>query len=136
MIPNKRNSGFGGETTGAGKSIAIDALGLCLGDRAGINVVRPNSKKAELSYRVIKELDNYFLLEIDLKTGRHHQIRAQLSSIGCTIKGDLKYGAKRSNKDGSIHLHARKIEFTHPVSKELIKINAPTPKESIWDACL
>lgn len=94
------------------------------------------SKKAILHYQVLKKLDNYSLLEIDLETGRHHQIRVQLSNIGATIKGDLKYGAKRSNKDGSIHLHARKIEFTHPVSKELIKINAPTPKESIWDACL
>ena len=93
------------------------------------------SKKAILHYQVLKELDNYSLLEIDLETGRHHQIRVQLSNIGTTIKGDLKYGAKRSNKDGSIHLHARKIEFIHPVSKELIKINAPTPKESIWDAC-
>ncbi len=94
------------------------------------------SKNAILHYQVIKNLDNYSLLEIDLETGRHHQIRVQLSTIGSIIKGDLKYGAKRSNKDGSIHLHARKIEFTHPVSKELIKITAPTPKEPIWDACL
>ena len=94
------------------------------------------SKKAILHYKVIKKLDNYFLLEIDLETGRHHQIRVQLSTIGSTIKGDLKYGAKRSNKDGSIHLHARKIEFTHPVNKEIIKITAPTPKEVIWEACL
>ncbi|CAL2101272.1 RNA pseudouridylate synthase, group 1 [Tenacibaculum sp. 190130A14a] len=94
------------------------------------------SKKAVLHYQVLKKLDNYSLLEIDLETGRHHQIRVQLSNIGSTIKGDLKYGAKRSNKDGSIHLHARKIEFTHPVSKELLKITAPTPKDPIWDACL
>ena len=94
------------------------------------------SKKAILHYQVIKKLDNYSLLEVDLETGRHHQIRVQLSNIGSTIKGDLKYGAKRSNKDGSIHLHARKIEFIHPVSKELIKITASTPKDSIWDACL
>lgn len=94
------------------------------------------SKKAILHYKVLKKLDNYSLLEIDLETGRHHQIRVQLSNIGSTIKGDLKYGAKRSNKDGSIHLHARRIEFTHPVSKELIKTNAPTPKDPIWDACL
>ncbi|CAM1351427.1 RluA family pseudouridine synthase [Tenacibaculum insulae] len=94
------------------------------------------SKKAILHYQILKKLDNYCLLEIDLETGRHHQIRVQLSKIGATIKGDLKYGAKRSNKDGSIHLHARKIEFTHPVSKELIKITAPTPKDPIWDACL
>ncbi|MEO9569639.1 MAG: RluA family pseudouridine synthase [Polaribacter sp.] len=94
------------------------------------------SKKAILHYTVIKKLDNYSLLEIDLETGRHHQIRTQLSNIGCPIKGDLKYGFNRSNKDGSIHLHARKIAFTHPVSKEIIKITAPTPKEVIWNACI
>ena len=94
------------------------------------------SKKAILHYQVLKKLDNYSLLEVDLETGRHHQIRVQLSNIGSIIKGDLKYGAKRSNKDSSIHLHARRIEFTHPVSKELIKITAPTPKDPIWDACL
>ena len=94
-----------------------------------------NSKKAILHYRVIKKLKNYTLLEIDLETGRHHQIRVQLSAIGCPIKGDLKYGFPRSNKDGSIHLHARKITFTHPVSKETITVVAPTPKDPIWDAC-
>ena len=94
------------------------------------------SKKAILHYKTLKNLDNYSLLEVDLETGRHHQIRVQLSNIGAIIKGDLKYGAKRSNKDGSIHLHARKIEFTHPVSKELIKITAPTPSDPVWDACL
>ena len=94
------------------------------------------SKKAILHYQLLKKLDNYSLLEIDLETGRHHQIRVQLSNIGSIIKGDLKYGAKRSNKDGSINLHARRIEFTHPVSKDLIKITAPTPKDAIWDACL
>ena len=94
------------------------------------------SKKAILHYQTKKKLDNYSLLEVDLETGRHHQIRVQLSSIGSTIKGDLKYGAKRSNKDGSIHLHARKIEFIHPVSKELVKVIAPTPKDPIWDACM
>ena len=93
------------------------------------------SKKAILHYKVIKKLDNYSLLEVDLETGRHHQIRAQLSSIGCSIKGDLKYGFNRSNKDGSIHLHAKKIEFTHPVTKEKIMISAPTPNEVIWNAC-
>ncbi|MCD8410190.1 RluA family pseudouridine synthase [Tenacibaculum finnmarkense] len=93
------------------------------------------SKKAILHYKILKNLDNYSLLEIDLETGRHHQIRVQLSNIGCIIKGDLKYGAKRSNKDGGIHLHARKIEFIHPVSKELIKVTAPTPKDPIWGAC-
>ena len=93
------------------------------------------SKKAILHYQVIKKLDNYSLLEIDLETGRHHQIRAQLSAMGSSIKGDLKYGFSRSNKDGSIHLHARKIEFIHPVSKEKISISAPTPNEVIWKAC-
>ena len=93
------------------------------------------SKKAILHYKVIKKLDNYSLLEVDLETGRHHQIRAQLSYIGCSIKGDLKYGFNRSNKDGSIHLHAKKIEFTHPVTKEKIMISAPTPNEVIWNAC-
>ncbi len=94
------------------------------------------SKRAVLHYNVIKKLDNYSLIEVDLETGRHHQIRAQLSSIGFPIKGDLKYGFNRSNKDGSIHLHARKIAFIHPVSKENILITAPTPNEVIWKACL
>jgi 23S rRNA pseudouridine1911/1915/1917 synthase len=93
------------------------------------------SKNAILHYNVIKKLENYFLVEIDLETGRHHQIRAQLSHIGSPIKGDLKYGFPRSNKDGSISLHARKIRFTHPVSKEDIEITAATPKNIIWDAC-
>lgn len=93
------------------------------------------SKKAILHYKTIKKLDNYSLLEIDLETGRHHQIRAQLSAIGCPIKGDLKYGFNRSNKDGSIHLHARKIEFTHPVSQEKISLTAPLPKDAVWDSC-
>ncbi|MEN8879505.1 MAG: RNA pseudouridine synthase, partial [Polaribacter sp.] len=93
------------------------------------------SKKAILHYSVVKKLDNYTLLEIDLETGRHHQIRAQLSNIGYPIKGDLKYGFNRSNKDGSIHLHARKIEFIHPVTKEKVSVIAPTPNEVIWNAC-
>lgn len=93
------------------------------------------SKKAILHYKTIKKLDNYSLLEIDLETGRHHQIRTQLSEIGHPIKGDLKYGFPRSNKGGSIHLHARKIQFTHPVNKEEIKLTAPTPNDSIWNAC-
>ncbi len=93
------------------------------------------SKKATLHYKIIKKLDNYTLLEIDLETGRHHQIRTQLSNIGSPIKGDLKYGFGRSNKDGSISLHARKIEFKHPVSKEQISVIAPTPNDSIWNAC-
>lgn len=95
-----------------------------------------NSKKAILHYKVIKKLDNYFLLEINLETGRHHQIRVQLSNIGCPIKGDLKYGFDRSNKDASISLHARHIEFTHPVKKEAISIDAPLPNDAIWNACL
>lgn len=95
----------------------------------------PDSKKAVLDYRMLKALNTYFLLEIDLKTGRHHQIRSQLSAIGCPIKGDLKYGFPRSNKDASIHLHARKLEFLHPVKNEPLTILAPLPKDSIWDAC-
>ncbi|MFC5044925.1 RluA family pseudouridine synthase [Aquimarina hainanensis] len=94
------------------------------------------SKKASLSYRVLKKLQRFQLLEIDLHTGRHHQIRAQLSAIGCHIKGDLKYGASRSNKNGSIHLHARKLQFTHPVKKEAMTIIAPPPSDSVWDDCL
>ena len=96
----------------------------------------PDSKKAILHYKIIKKLDNYFLLEVNLETGRHHQIRSQLSSIGSPIKGDLKYGFDRSNKDASISLHARNIQFTHPVSKDDLNITAPLPKDPIWDACL
>ena len=92
----------------------------------------PNSKEASLSYKVIGNSDNYFLLEIELHTGRHHQIRAQLGAIGCKIKGDLKYGAPRSNPGGGIHLHARKIEFIHPVSKEKITITASVPDDQLW----
>ena len=95
----------------------------------------PDSKKAILEYRILKELDNYFLLEVDLKTGRHHQIRSQLSAIGCSIKGDLKYGFDRSNKDAGIHLHARKLEFIHPVKREPIIVIAEVPDESLWQAC-
>jgi 23S rRNA pseudouridine1911/1915/1917 synthase len=94
-----------------------------------------DSKKAILEYKVLKELDRFFLLEIDLKTGRHHQIRAQLAAIGCIIKGDLKYGADRSNADGGIHLHARELSFVHPVKKEMIHLLAPLPKDPVWDAC-
>ena len=94
------------------------------------------SKKGILHYRLLKKLDRYFLLEIDLETGRHHQIRAQLSFIGCPIKGDLKYGFPRSNSDGSIHLHAREISFIHPVSKEKIHLKAPPPKDPVWQACV
>ncbi|CAI8171307.1 MAG: tRNA pseudouridine synthase C [Polaribacter sp. SA4-10] len=94
------------------------------------------SKKAILHYNTIKKLDNYSLIEVDLETGRHHQIRTQLSHIGCPIKGDLKYGSDRSNKDGSISLHARKINFIHPVTKEEINITSPPPNDIIWNACL
>lgn len=94
----------------------------------------PESKKASLDYKIIKELNNYFALEINLHTGRHHQIRAQLQAIGCSIKGDLKYGFDRSNPDGGIHLHARKLAFSHPVSKEQIEIIAPTPSDAIWNS--
>ncbi len=90
------------------------------------------SKIASLDYEIIKELNHYFVLEINLHTGRHHQIRAQLAAIGCAIKGDLKYGFDRSNPDGGIHLHARKLSFIHPVSKEFLTIIAPTPQDVIW----
>ena len=93
----------------------------------------PNSKRAVLNYRLIGRSENYFLLEIDLKTGRHHQIRCQLAKIGCTIKGDLKYGAPRSNPDASICLHARHVDFIHPVSKELISVDAPVPEGNLWN---
>ena len=94
------------------------------------------AKEAILTYNIIKTLDNYLLLEIDLETGRHHQIRAQLSKIGASIKGDLKYGAPRSNPDGGISLHARKLDFIHPVTKEHVEIVAPVPQnDAIWRAC-
>ena len=92
------------------------------------------SKKAVLSYKILKKITNYYVLEVALETGRHHQIRAQLTAIGCPIIGDLKYGFNRSNRDGSIHLHSRKLCFVHPVKKEPITIIAPTPKEVIWTA--
>lgn len=95
-----------------------------------------DSKKAILEYSLVKKLEHYFLLEIDLHTGRHHQIRAQLAAIGCVIKGDLKYGADRSNKDGSIHLHARKLSFIHPVKNEPINLIADPPDDSIWNVCV
>jgi 23S rRNA pseudouridine1911/1915/1917 synthase len=94
-----------------------------------------NGKHAVLDYKLLKKLDNFYFLEIKPKTGRHHQIRVQLAHIGCIIKGDLKYGAKRSNKDASIHLLAQKLTFTHPVKKEEITIVAPAPKDSVWEAC-
>ena len=92
------------------------------------------SKHALLHYKLIDSSQNYNLIEVELKTGRHHQIRCQLSSIGCPIKGDLKYGAQRSNPDGSISLHARYIEFIHPVSKEQIQITAPVPNDRLWQS--
>ncbi|GAP71608.1 RluA family pseudouridine synthase [Candidatus Symbiothrix dinenymphae] len=94
----------------------------------------PNSKKAILSYKLIARSDNYHLLEVDLKTGRHHQIRCQLAKMGCPIKGDLKYGFDRSNPDGGISLHARQAQFIHPVSKEKIDIVAPAPQDNLWQA--
>ena len=98
-------------------------------------VVKPgtkDAKRAVLSYKVIAQSDRYMLLAINLETGRHHQIRCQLAAIGCPIKGDLKYGAKRSNPDGGISLHARKVEFIHPVSKQPICITAPVPDDALW----
>lgn len=94
------------------------------------NVV--GAKNAELVYKVLAASDHYSLIEVELLTGRHHQIRAQLASLGCPIKGDLKYGAERSNPDGSIHLHARSLKFQHPVSKEFVTITAPVPDEPLW----
>ena len=94
------------------------------------------AKESILTYKIIKTLENYQLLEIDLETGRHHQIRAQLSKTGVPIKGDLKYGAPRSNPDGGISLHARKLQFIHPVTKENIEITAPVPQnDAVWKAC-
>lgn len=98
--------------------------------------VTEGAKEAILNYEIIKVLDNFQLLEVDLETGRHHQIRAQLSKIGVPIKGDLKYGAARSNPDGGIHLHARKLQFVHPVSLEQLILTAPVPQnDAIWKAC-
>ena len=98
--------------------------------------VTEGAKEAILNYEIIKTLDNFQLLEVDLETGRHHQIRAQLSKIGVPIKGDLKYGSARSNPDGGIHLHARALEFVHPVTKEDVKITAPVPQNDVvWKAC-
>jgi 23S rRNA pseudouridine1911/1915/1917 synthase len=94
-----------------------------------------DSKKAILHYKTVKALDNYTLLEVELETGRHHQIRSQLSTIGSPIKGDLKYGFDRSNKDASISLHARRLQFTHPVSKDPIDVLAALPNDPIWNAC-
>ncbi|MBR3625537.1 MAG: RNA pseudouridine synthase [Bacteroidaceae bacterium] len=92
----------------------------------------PNSKLAKLHYKLIGRSDNYYLLEVLLMTGRHHQIRCQLAKMGCPIKGDLKYGAPRSNPDGSICLHARRVKFIHPVSKQLIEVEAAVPDGNLW----
>ena len=94
---------------------------------------KPGSKQAILHYRLLSRSDHYSLLEVDLKTGRHHQIRCQLAKIGCPIKGDLKYGFPRSNPDGSICLHARRVRFIHPVSKQLIDVEAPLPSGNLWN---
>lgn len=93
---------------------------------------KPEAKKAVLHYKLIARSDNYYLLEVDLKTGRHHQIRCQLAKMGCPIKGDLKYGADRSNKDGGISLHAHSAAFIHPVSKQHLRIVAPVPNDALW----
>ncbi len=98
------------------------------------DVEKPGSKQAVLAYKLIGQSERYYLLEVDLKTGRHHQIRFQLAKMGCPIKGDLKYGAPRSNPDGSISLLARRIRFIHPVSKKEICIEAPLPVDNLWKA--
>ncbi len=92
-----------------------------------------NAQKASLSYTLLAGSDNYYLLEVELHTGRHHQIRVQLSAMGCPIKGDLKYGYPRSNIDGSIHLHARKLEFIHPVTRQPVKVIAAAPNDPVWN---
>lgn len=96
----------------------------------------PEAKKAVLNYKLVKSLKNYYLLEIDLETGRHHQIRAQLSDINCIIKGDLKYGAKRSNANAGIHLHAKTLRLIHPVKKTEMTFEASLPEDALWQACL
>ena len=94
------------------------------------------AKESILNYKIIKVLDNFQLLEVDLETGRHHQIRAQLSKIGVPVKGDLKYGSPRSNPDGGINLHARNLEFLHPVTQHKIAVTAPVPQnDAVWKAC-
>ena len=97
------------------------------------NTLRKNSKEAVLDYKLLKQSKDYYLLEVDLKTGRHHQIRAQLAAVGCPIKGDLKYGFPRSNPDASVSLHSRRVSFIHPVSQKLIDIVAPPPSDPLWD---
>ncbi len=97
---------------------------------------KPESKEAKLIYRIMGKTSTYYLLEVELITGRHHQIRSQLAKIGCPIKGDLKYGFPRSNQDGGIHLHSRKVNFIHPVNGEEIEIIAQPPKDVLWDVFL
>ena len=97
-----------------------------------VDMESEGAKKAVLNYKLIGSSDKYFLLEVELETGRHHQIRCQLGTIGCIIKGDLKYGAKRSNKDASIHLHARKLTFQHPTTHEEVSVTAPVPNDPLW----
>ncbi|MBA3970936.1 MAG: RNA pseudouridine synthase, partial [Bacteroidetes bacterium] len=99
----------------------------------GFEKETPGALRSELEYKLLCSSDNYHLIEVKPHTGRHHQIRVQLSSMGCPIKGDLKYGFDRSNKDASIHLHARKVEFVHPVKKEPVIITAPPPNEVLWN---
>lgn len=99
---------------------------------SAFNTEKPNTKKAVMHYKLISTSQNYSLLEVNLETGRHHQIRCQLANIGSPIKGDLKYGAERSNPDGSISLHARSISFIHPVSKVKIEVTAPVPMDNLW----
>lgn len=99
---------------------------------SAFNTEKPNTKKAVMHYKLISTSQNYSLLEVNLETGRHHQIRCQLAKIGSPIKGDLKYGAERSNPDGSISLHARSISFIHPVSKVKIEVTAPVPMDNLW----
>ena len=96
----------------------------------------PLTKEARLTYRLLFSLERYHLLEIELQTGRHHQIRAQLAAVGCHIKGDLKYGSPRSNPGGGIHLHARQVSFVHPVRREQVVITADPPRDPVWDAAL
>ncbi len=109
---------------------------LVRNERQNKSYVRPegtrDAKEAVLDYKLIGASDRYFLLEVHLHTGRHHQIRCQLAHIGSPIKGDLKYGAPRSNPDGGISLHARAVEFVHPVSKQLVSVVAPVPQETLW----
>jgi len=96
---------------------------------------KPNRKEARLTYKLLGSTGRYYLLEVELHTGRHHQIRAQLAKIGLSIRGDLKYGASRSNPDGGINLHARMLQFTHPVTDQMIKIVAQPPTDNLWNAC-